>query len=94
MKSSPSIHWFRQDLRLSDNPAFSAACDVGAVLPVYILDDDNAGPDRMGSASRWWLHQSLCALNADLGGKLRVFRGNPLDIIPTLIKASGADLVC
>jgi deoxyribodipyrimidine photo-lyase len=94
MKSSPSIHWFRQDLRLSDNPAFSAACDVGAVLPVYILDDDNAGLDRMGSASRWWLHQSLCALNADLGGKLRVFRGNPLEIIPTLIKASGADLVC
>ena len=94
MKSSPSIHWFRQDLRLSDNPAFSAACDVGSVLPVYILDDDNAGPERMGSASRWWLHQSLCALNADLGGKLRVFRGNPLEIIPTLIKASGADLVC
>ena len=94
MKSSPSIHWFRQDLRLSDNPAFSAACAAGAVLPIYILDDDNAGPDRMGSASRWWLHQSLGALNLALGGKLRVFKGNPLEIIPNLTKASDAGLIC
>ena len=94
MKSSPSIHWFRQDLRLSDNPAFSAACATGAVLPIYILDDDNAGTDRMGSASRWWLHQSLGALNLALGGKLRVFKGNPLEIIPTLAKATDAGLIC
>jgi deoxyribodipyrimidine photo-lyase len=38
-----SIHWFRQDLRLIDNPALSAAAKIGDVLPVYILDDQNAG---------------------------------------------------
>ena len=72
MKSSSTIHWFRQDLRLSDNPAFTAACVAGNVLPIYILDDDNAGPDGMGSASRWWLHQSLNALSSALNGKLYI----------------------
>ena len=52
------IHWFRQDLRLSDNPAFSQATSQGIVLPVYILEDDNP----MGAASRWWLHHSLRSL--------------------------------
>ena len=47
-----SLVWFRQDLRLSDNPALSAAAARGDVLPVYILDDVNAGNDAMGAASR------------------------------------------
>ena len=34
-----SIHWFRQDLRLSDNPALSEAIESGDILPIYILDD-------------------------------------------------------
>ena len=42
MSDSVHIHWFRQDLRLSDNPSLSAAAAKGAVLPVYILDDVNA----------------------------------------------------
>ena len=94
MKSSSTIHWFRQDLRLSDNPAFTVACGAGNVLPIYILDDDNAGPYCMGSASRWWLHQSLNSLSLALGGKLYVFRGNPLEIIPGLVNATEAKMVC
>jgi deoxyribodipyrimidine photo-lyase len=40
----PVIVWFRQDLRLADNPALAAAVETGApVLPIYILDDENAG---------------------------------------------------
>jgi hypothetical protein len=46
--SMTSILWFRQDLRLHDNPALSAACAEGAVVPVYILDDDTPGDRRMG----------------------------------------------
>ena len=34
-----SLYWFRQDLRLADNPALTAAAQDGAVIPVYILDD-------------------------------------------------------
>jgi len=84
------ILWFRQDLRLSDNPALNAAVEVGDILPIYILDDDNSGDHAMGGASRWWLHQSLSALDQDLGGHLRCFTGNPLDVLTDLITQTGA----
>ena len=71
-----TVMWFRQDLRLSDNPALAAAAASGAVLPVYILDDVNAGDWKMGGASRWWLHHSLTALNDALGGRLWVLQGD------------------
>lgn len=68
--------WFRQDLRLEDNPALLAAAASGTVLPLYILDDTNAGDWKMGGASRWWLHHSLCRLNQALGGRLWVLSGD------------------
>ncbi len=49
--------WFRQDLRLFDNPAPAAAAAAGEVLPVYILDEE--GPplkQALGGAVRGWLH--------------------------------------
>ncbi|MDN3030946.1 MAG: deoxyribodipyrimidine photo-lyase [Candidatus Tisiphia sp.] len=64
------IHWFRQDLRLNDNPALFDAVKDGKILPVYILDDVNSGEYFMGAASRWWLHNSLVSLNSSLHGKL------------------------
>jgi deoxyribodipyrimidine photo-lyase len=82
--SSLSIAWFRQDLRIADNPALLAAVEAGVVLPIYILDDDNAGQWRMGAASRVWLHHSLAALNESLGGKLQLFRGDACEIIARL----------
>ena len=85
-----SLYWFRQDLRLVDNPALSAAAEAGAVLPVYILDDDRAGDHKMGSASRWWLHYSLQSLNDTLDGKLLVLKGDPVRHLAALATASGA----
>ena len=71
-----TIMWFRQDLRLRDNSALCAAAADGMVLPVYVLDDENAGAWKMGGASRWWLHHSLMRLDESLDGKLWVLRGN------------------
>jgi len=83
--SPPVIVWFRQDLRLHDNPAFSAAAGTGApVLPVYVLDDENAGEWSMGAASRWWLHESLTRLNDSLDGGLHCFSGQADALIPRL----------
>ena len=82
---SIAIHWFRQDLRLSDNPALLRAVQSGDVLPVYILDDENAGEHRMGAASRLWLHHSLNALNISLNQKLALYRGDPTKILPEII---------
>ena len=51
--STTNIVWFRQDLRIEDNPALIEASKNGAkILPIYILDDENAGEWKMGSASR------------------------------------------
>jgi deoxyribodipyrimidine photo-lyase len=80
------IHWFRQDLRLSDNPALCKAAASGQVLPVYILDDENAGEAAMGGASRWWLHHSLASLNASLGGKLNIYRGNAEAVLRDIVQ--------
>lgn len=77
MSGEITIHWFRQDLRLSDNPALVAASKKGAIMPVYILDDSNAGELGPGAASRWWLHQSLTALNKSLDGSLSIYCGDP-----------------
>ena len=86
MNTVNSIVWFRQDLRLEDNPALEAAISIGSVLPVYILDDKSADEWKMGSVSRWWLHHSLTALNQSLNGELHVFKGNPCEILKRLIK--------
>ena len=87
MSSKTAIVWFRQDLRLKDNQALLHAVHEGyQIIPVYILDDKNAGEWKMGGASRWWLHQRLKALNDSLDGKL-VFRSGAADkIIPELVK--------
>ena len=50
--TSPTIVWFRQDLRLSDNPALQAAAGRPLVC-LYVLDDETPGDWAMGGASRW-----------------------------------------
>ena len=80
-----SIAWFRQDLRITDNPALSAATESAEVLPIYILDDVNAQAWSMGAASRAWLHHSLAALNEALDGRLVLFRGDAREIIDALV---------
>ena len=88
-----TLVWFRQDLRIADNPALAHAAACGRIVPLYILDDVTAPARwRMGSASRWWLHHSLTALRDSLGG-LIVLRGDPRALIADAVKASGASSV-
>jgi deoxyribodipyrimidine photo-lyase len=78
------INWFRQDLRISDNPSLYSAAQEGIVLPVYILDTINAKQFAMGLASKCWLHQSLTSLNNSLNGKLQVYVGDPIEVLKNL----------
>lgn len=80
------IHWFRQDLRLMDNPAFAYAAQQGEVLPVYILDTQHNTKHALGAASRCWLHHALHALNLSLDQKLLMQAGKPEEILLALIK--------
>jgi deoxyribodipyrimidine photo-lyase len=86
-----TLVWFRQDLRIADNPALAHAAARGPVVPVYILDE-TPGVRPLGGASRWWLHHSLAALADDLGG-LVLRRGDPARILPALAKETGATAV-
>jgi deoxyribodipyrimidine photo-lyase len=95
---NPTLLWFRQDLRLQDNPALCATlAHGGPVIPVYILDDAGEGPWRAGAAARWWLHQSLAALQAALrahGSRLILARGNSRVVLRGLLDTTGAGSVC
>ncbi|MBV8392270.1 MAG: deoxyribodipyrimidine photo-lyase, partial [Alphaproteobacteria bacterium] len=80
-----SIVWFRNDLRLSDNPALLAALGSGRpVVPVFVLDEQTEGLRPRGDAARWWLHHSLAALEASLqglGSQLILRRGPAEEVI-------------
>lgn len=65
---APVILWFRQDLRLEDNPALRAAAAEGPLVALYILDETQ-GVRPWGDASRWWLAESLLALEKELRRK-------------------------
>ncbi len=91
-----ALVWFRQDLRLTDNPALTAAARHGAVTAVYILDDETPRKWKLGGASQWWLHYSLEALSAALekhGVSLILKRGAVDEIVPKLAKEIKADAV-
>jgi len=61
-----TIVWFRQDLRLQDNPALHAAAAHGPVLPLYLHAPREDGERAAGGATQWWLHHSLQRLDAEL----------------------------
>ncbi|MDE0547599.1 deoxyribodipyrimidine photo-lyase [Microbacterium sp. C7(2022)] len=93
----PSIVWFRDDLRLADNPALRAAVDRGApVVAVFILDEESPGIRSLGAAAKWWLHHSLNQLAsrlADRGARLILRRGPAADVIRSLADETDAGAV-
>lgn len=95
--ASPSIVWFRDDLRLTDNPALRAALDrEEPILALYVLDEESDGVRRIGGAARWWLHGSLASLGERLeerGGQLVLRRGRAAEVVPAVVDEVGAGAV-
>jgi len=102
---STQIYWFRNDLRLHDNPAFSqAAASASALLPVYCLGSASAshnGDARWGAMQssvhrQRVLGDSLLDLHAQLqslGSGLTVFAQAPADILPRLAHTLGVQTI-
>ena len=92
---NPSLLWFREDLRLADNPALHAAAKH-PLLAIFILDTGRTGSRAHGGAARWWLHHSLAALARDIeakGVRLHLFAGDAERLVPAIAKASGSETV-
>lgn len=93
---STGIVWFRNDLRLDDNPAWAAATRrFDRVVAVFVVEPAamaGCGPHRRAA-----LAGSLCALDDDLaalGGRLTVLDGPAVGVIPALsVRFGGAPVV-
>ncbi len=96
-RARTAIVWFRQDLRLADNPALRAALDAGApIIPLYVDSREEEGEWAPGGAARWWLHQSLGTLSTELarrGSRLVIRSGPALPVLRELCRECGADSV-
>ncbi len=92
-----AVHWFRRDLRVSDNTALSEAVQrAERVVPVFILEDAfRTGPD-VGAARLAFLLRSLDSLRknlAELGYPLVIRRGRSEVELPRLCAELGAQAV-
>ena len=96
-QSSAVILWLRNDLRLHDNPALTAAIETGQpIIAVYILEEFAGNPWPMGGASKWWLVEALKSLQQDLlfyHLPLILRKGDPLTILKDLAQQSNAGRV-
>ncbi|MCP1246026.1 DNA photolyase family protein [Acetobacter cerevisiae] len=83
---SPVLVLFRDDFRLSDNPALHAACATGQpVLCAYVQDEACLPKGVIG----WWLGQAAGALAEALGkrgGTLLTPQGETLAVVQELAK--------
>jgi len=91
------IHWFRRDLRVSDNTALSEAGKrAETVIPVFIFEDAfRTGPD-VGAARLEFLLQSVESLRknlAELGHTLIIRCGKSENVLPALCQETGAQAV-
>jgi deoxyribodipyrimidine photo-lyase len=80
-----ALVWFRQDIRIHDNPALHHACkNSDSVTAIYIYDEN-----LKASAQNWWLHHSLTALKTSLeklGINLVFAKGEAEAVLQAFIK--------
>lgn len=103
MPSQPIIYWFRNDLRLHDNPALSKAISTNRpILPVFIIDpewscnDGGLGFPRMGQFREQFLFESLAALKLSLekiGNTLHIFKGETAALLIRLYHKTNAAML-
>lgn len=92
-----AIHWYRRDLRISDNPALHhAAAAADSVVPVYILSDWQKEHRWTGPKRQAFLCKSLESLGKNLGvigGRLVIRCGAAEEVLEELIAETGCKLL-
>lgn len=91
------IHWFRRDLRLTDNPALHAAVSQAQhVIPVYILSTWKKSHSWTGPNRQSFLCGCLASLAKDLksaGSRLIFRRGDAIEELEKLARETGAEAI-
>jgi deoxyribodipyrimidine photo-lyase len=92
-----AIWWIRRDLRLTDNPALTAALEAGEqVLPVFILDEKLLKSPYNSRQRMAFLLGGLRELDKGLqarGGRLILRHGDPRQELATLVDETGAGAI-
>ena len=93
------VVWFRNDLRLHDNPLLERArtCGASEVVPCYIFDPRTYAESKFGSPKTAahrarFIHQSvsdLCSRLSGVGSGLLIGVGRPEDLLPSLCHVDG-----
>jgi deoxyribodipyrimidine photo-lyase len=91
------IVWLRRDLRLSDQPALTAACDeCDEVIPLFVFDEPLLQSHVFGSACVNFMLGCLQELASSLAGRgisLRWRRGEPVEGVIQAAREWKADVV-
>lgn len=91
------IVWFRRDLRLHDNPAFSAACEeCNEVIPLFVFDGPLLQSHEFGSACVNFMLGCLADLGSSLEGlgvRLRWRKGDPVEEVARAAREWQTDVV-
>ncbi len=91
------IVWFRRDLRLSDQPALTAACgECDEVIPLFVFDEPLLQSHVFGSACVSFMLgclQDVVASLAHRGITLQWRHGEPVEAIVQVVRAWKADVV-
>lgn len=98
---SKAIYWFRNDLRLHDNPLFLKACqELDYLLPLFVVDSDrNLAPWNLPAQSQnkaKFVGQCLVDLRNQLikyGSTLVILQGEPTNILLKILHANNINTI-
>ncbi|WP_256393040.1 DASH family cryptochrome [Natronoarchaeum rubrum] len=97
-----AVVWFRDDLRVDDNPTLvDALSDADEVVPLYVYDprgwgETRYGTEKLGGHRARFRRESVADLRASLrtrGGDLHVRTGRADEVVPTVVNDVDADAV-
>jgi len=103
-KHEVAIHWFRNGLRLHDNPCLLQATEQSStLLPLYIIDPDapfaQTSGRKAGAIRANFVLESIEEMNTKLSeqsqgkSQMVVLQGKPEEILPEVVEQLGATAV-
>ena len=85
-----ALLWFRQNLRLKDNPPVHLACEhASSVVPVFLYEADSRYSRPRGGASQWALHQALASLDEQIRSRYsgqRLYVAKVSNLVQSLVE--------